>query len=165
MLLFSRGAILAIGEISMTTRIVAVIFILVCSTIAWAVLGSTLLVRTYSANNALSGQVQSIWGAPQVQSPPAAFYVQTTEKDVESTQQRVTTSHKEEVRTDVPLPLESSTINVDLGVTIARRACSGTARTDPDSQEPTSSEIRPPRRRTSHFNSPSPRSRPCTTTS
>ncbi|HEV2341239.1 MAG TPA: inner membrane CreD family protein [Candidatus Acidoferrales bacterium] len=100
----------------MTTRIVAVIFILVCSTIAWAVLGSTLLVRTYSANNALSGQVQSIWGAPQVQSPPAAFYVQTTEKIVESTQQGVTTSHKEEVRTEVPLPLESSTINVDLGV-------------------------------------------------
>ena len=54
----------------MTNRIVATIFIFTCSTIAWAILGSTIFVRTNTASAALNGHVESIWGSAQVQSPP-----------------------------------------------------------------------------------------------
>ncbi|HKW87798.1 MAG TPA: inner membrane CreD family protein [Candidatus Acidoferrales bacterium] len=100
----------------MARRIAAIIFIFVCSAIAWVVLGSALLVRTYTASDTLGGQVQSIWGAPQVQAPPTATYTVTTTKTVETTQNGVTARHVEEQHTDVQLPLDSSAINVDLGV-------------------------------------------------
>lgn len=100
----------------MGRRIAAIIFIFACSTIAWIILGSTLLVRTYAANGALSGQVQSIWGAPQVQSPPSAIYTVTTQKPVESTENGKTVKRMEETRTAMALPIDESLINVELGI-------------------------------------------------
>lgn len=58
----------------MTNRIAATIFIFICSTIAWVILGRAIEVRTNAASAALDGHVQSIWGAAQVQSPPSAAY-------------------------------------------------------------------------------------------
>jgi hypothetical protein len=77
----------------MTNRIVAIIFIFICSAIAWAILGSTIKVRTNTASNALNGQVQSIWGSPQVQSPPSAADM-----------------------TGTKLPIQASLVNVDVAV-------------------------------------------------
>jgi len=100
----------------MTKRIVAVSFIFVCSAIAWTILGSALLVRTYTTGDTLGGQVQSIWGSPQIQASPTATYTLTTEKNVESTEKGITIHRLEEKHSEVQLPLDSSTINVDLGI-------------------------------------------------
>ena len=55
----------------MTKRIVAIAFIFVCATIAWAILGTTIFARTYDVGSNLASRVESTWGAPEEQSPPA----------------------------------------------------------------------------------------------
>jgi hypothetical protein len=76
----------------MTSRILAIIVILICSAIAWAILGRTIFERTNTASAALNGQVQSIWGAAQVQPPPSATF------------------------STGALPIQASLINVDIGL-------------------------------------------------
>lgn len=83
----------------MTNRIVATVFIFICSAIAWVILGSTIFVRTNAASAALNGNVQSIWGTAQVQSPPSATYTVGGEK-----------------QTDIQLPIQASLVNVDVAV-------------------------------------------------
>jgi hypothetical protein len=56
----------------MVKRIAALIFIFICTTIAWAILGGTIFSRTYSSDSKLQGRVASTWGTAQVQQPPAA---------------------------------------------------------------------------------------------
>jgi len=96
----------------MTKRIVAIIFIFACTTVAWAVLGSTIFYRTYETDTRLEGQVASIWGAPQEQAPPSASYqrveLKTTETVEDGKKKTVTT--QENVTT--LLPLESSRVAV-----------------------------------------------------
>lgn len=100
----------------MTRRIVAIIFIFVCTAVAWAILGSTIFYRTYETHTRLEGQVASIWGAPQSQAPPTASYqrfeLKTTETVEDGKKKTVTT--KEKVTT--PLPLESSRVAVTLNL-------------------------------------------------
>ncbi|HEV2490075.1 MAG TPA: inner membrane CreD family protein [Candidatus Acidoferrales bacterium] len=100
----------------MAKRIAAVVFIFLCSAIAWTILGSTVFSRTYRANDTLNGQVQSIWGAPQVQAPPMATYTVTSQKAVESTEDGKTVKRMEETRTAMNLPLDASLIHVELGI-------------------------------------------------
>ena len=58
----------------MTKRIVAIIFIFFITSIAWAILGGTILTRTYDSG-ALSGQrVESTWGTEHNQAPPTAAF-------------------------------------------------------------------------------------------
>ena len=55
----------------MVKRIGAIAFIFLCATVAWSILGTTIFSRTYSAGSSLSGKVESNWGSPEEQSPPA----------------------------------------------------------------------------------------------
>lgn len=52
-------------------RLFAIIFIFLCTSVAWAVLGSSVSYRTYSGYTALGQQVAELWGAPHVQRAPA----------------------------------------------------------------------------------------------
>lgn len=95
----------------MIKRIAALVFIFVCSSIAWAILGSTILARTYSPlSGELKSRVAASWGTAQEQSPPTASY-----QHVET---RLVTDKKavKEIKTTstVPLSLESSKIDVAL---------------------------------------------------
>jgi Inner membrane protein CreD len=56
----------------MGKHILAIIAIFLCSTAAWAILGTTIMARTYRADSGLQSRVASIWGAPQEQKPPVA---------------------------------------------------------------------------------------------
>ncbi len=58
----------------MVKRIAAIVFIFLCTAVAWAVLGSSIFIRTDDTDARLEGQVASIWGAPQSQMPPTASY-------------------------------------------------------------------------------------------
>ena len=59
----------------MVKRIAALVFIFVCTSIAWAILGSTILGRTYSPlSGELKSRVAASWGTAQQQTPPKANY-------------------------------------------------------------------------------------------
>jgi len=95
-------------------QIAALVFIFVCTTVAWIILGATIFSRTYSSNQQLEGRVVSTWGSPQEQSPPTACY-----KKIEITPVTEQLPGKISIRNDkveryFPLPLEASTVNVNL---------------------------------------------------
>ena len=97
-----------------TSRIIALIFIFVCTAAAWAILGSTIFSRTYNADPALKEKVQSSWVSPQKQLPPEASYVHPVSNKT------ITIENGKEIqkitKTDVreSLPLDSSAIDVSL---------------------------------------------------
>jgi Inner membrane protein CreD len=61
----------------MTKRIVAIAVIYIFTTIAWAILGTTVFVRTSGSDSTLRNSVASLWGAPQEQRPPESWYSTT----------------------------------------------------------------------------------------
>ena len=98
----------------MTRKIIAITFIFVCTSVAWAILGATIFARTYDSSAVSAGKVASTWGAQQHQGPPtAAFITQITkQQDVLENGKTVKKTWNEDLTTD--LPLESSKIKVDL---------------------------------------------------
>jgi len=58
----------------MLLRIAAVVFIFVCTSAAWMILGVTVNSRSDSSESGLRGRVVSTWGAPHEQKPPSAGY-------------------------------------------------------------------------------------------
>lgn len=98
----------------MVKRITAIVFIFVCASVAWAILGGTIFSRTYDSNNRSSGQVESLWGTPQNQTPPKASFVQVNIKNEESLENGKKIVRKVEEKVEVPLPLDSSRIDVAL---------------------------------------------------
>jgi len=98
----------------MTKRIIAIVFIFICTSVAWAILSVTLFQRTYDSGSVSSDQIASLWGTAQNQAPPSASYKTTTTKQqaaIESGATVIKTISEDHV-TD--LPLESSKIDVDL---------------------------------------------------
>jgi inner membrane protein involved in colicin E2 resistance len=98
----------------MTKRIIAIAFIFICTSVAWAILGGTIFSRTYDSGIVSSNRVASTWGTEQNQSPPTAYFKTAVEKKQETLEdsKKVVKTITEEVITD--LPLESSRIDVDL---------------------------------------------------
>jgi inner membrane protein involved in colicin E2 resistance len=100
----------------MLIRIFAMTFILISTTIAWIILGQTIDQRTYHSDDKLRPGVASIWGAPQEQAPPAAFYgVAVQEKTETETDGRKTVRTENRLKT-VTLPIDSSRINVAIAL-------------------------------------------------
>ncbi len=80
----------------MIVRIVAVIVIFLGATVAWEILGLTLLSRTEQADEVQRSQLGSLWGPEQTQSAPTITSVTKTAVCV--------------------IPLDASRINVDLAL-------------------------------------------------
>ncbi|HEX7314797.1 MAG TPA: inner membrane CreD family protein [Pyrinomonadaceae bacterium] len=100
----------------MLKRIVAIAFIFVCASAAWMVLGATVFSRTYDSDQQLEGQVASLWGAPQSQSPPSAASVRMVPKTTETLENGVKKVSVENFPVTEALPLESSRVDVSLGL-------------------------------------------------
>jgi inner membrane protein involved in colicin E2 resistance len=98
----------------MVKRIAAIGFILVCTSIAWAVLGSTIFYRTYSSDEQLKGRVSSSWGTAQEQTPPTAGYQIVSHKQVASTENGTAAPRTVEEKTWITLPLEQTRANAGL---------------------------------------------------
>lgn len=98
----------------MGKRIAAVVFIFVCASVAWVILGGTVFSRTYDLNQVSEKHVASTWGTPQNQAPPKASFKQVNIKNEESVEGGMKIVRKVEEEVDVPLPLESSRIDVAL---------------------------------------------------
>lgn len=45
----------------MTRKIIAIIFIFICASVAWAILGATIFARTYDSGTVSSNRVASTW--------------------------------------------------------------------------------------------------------
>jgi len=101
----------------MTRRILALIFIFICTTIAWFILGATIFARTDNVDKRLHDQVASTWGSPQEQTPPTAAYTVMVSKKVATTLPNGTVSeHMENLPTDVFLPLNGTDDDVALNL-------------------------------------------------
>ena len=98
----------------MTKKIVAIIFIFLCTSVAWVILGATLFARTYDSSSVSSSRVESTWGAPQNQGPPKASFITQVSKQFETVENNQIVKKTMNENVPVELPLESSRINVDL---------------------------------------------------
>ncbi|MET0646917.1 MAG: inner membrane CreD family protein [Pyrinomonadaceae bacterium] len=100
----------------MLKRIVAIAFIFLCASAAWMVLGATVFSRTYDSDAVLKGEVASLWGMPQSQQPPAATAEHTEPKTTETVVDGKKRSFTEKVSVTETLSLESSRVDVSLGL-------------------------------------------------
>ena len=100
----------------MTKRIIAIAFIFVCTSVAWAILGGTIFSRTYDSAVSANDRVASTWGAPQNQALPAASYTELVPKKEESTEngKKIIKTTNEEVTTDLPLEASAIDVAIDL---------------------------------------------------
>ena len=98
----------------MTKRIIAIIFIFVCTSMAWGILGGTIFSRTYDSGVASSDRVESTWGTAQNQAPPTASFTTEVSKDEETIEYGVKKVKTVKTSYVTPLPLESSKVDVDL---------------------------------------------------
>jgi inner membrane protein CreD len=100
----------------MTKRIVAIVFIFVVTTFAWAILGGTIISRTYDSS-ALSGQrVESTWGTEHNQTPPVAAFSAFTQRSIDVIENGAVVKKFVTDENVVNLPLESSKIDVNLNL-------------------------------------------------
>ena len=101
---------------TMGKRIAAIVFIFACTTVAWLVLGGTILTRTYNFDDQLKEKVASTWGSKQIQAAPTASWDKVVEKKVpivNVSKDTQTASAVTQETIAVPLPLESSRVDVD----------------------------------------------------
>src|SRR5687768_268599 len=100
----------------MTKRIIAIIFIFVLTTIAWAILGGTILARTYDSGAASSARVESTWGTEHNQGTPTASIKTHTQRAIELIENGLKVTKYVTDETVTALPLESSKIDVNLNL-------------------------------------------------
>jgi len=98
----------------MTKRIIAIAFIFLCTSVAWAILGGTIFSRTYDSGLVSSNKVGSTWGTPQNQGPPAASFKTSVTKKQETIENGVKVIKTITEDSLTALPLETSRIDVDL---------------------------------------------------
>jgi len=98
----------------MIARIAALVAILICTSIAWAILGGTIFSRTYNTDPALKNRVESSWGAPQKQCPPDASYSYTVSNKTVTKEDGKSVEKIVESEAWAALPLESSRVDVAL---------------------------------------------------
>ncbi|MGD0404666.1 MAG: inner membrane CreD family protein [Candidatus Acidiferrales bacterium] len=95
----------------MIKRIGALVFIFVCTSIAWLVLGTTIETRSYSPlTDQLKSRVASNWGTAQEQAPPKATYKHesVSSEGSENDPKQIRTTHV------IPLPLQATRVDVTL---------------------------------------------------
>lgn len=100
----------------MTKSIIAIIFIFILTSIAWAILGGTILTRTYDLNDVSASRVESTWGTHQNQAPPSAFFVTQVQRPQETIENGIKVMKMMTHDVVTNLPLESSNIDVNLNL-------------------------------------------------
>ena len=100
----------------MLRRILAIAAIFFGASLAWAILGSTIFLRTDSAGGSLSGRVASTWGAAQQQAPPEVQYVWTESQTVTAEENGKKITREEKKERGQAVPLDSSRIEAQIHV-------------------------------------------------
>jgi inner membrane protein involved in colicin E2 resistance len=95
----------------MIKRIGALVFIFVCTSIAWLILGATIVSRTYSPlSDQLKSRVASNWGTAQEQSPPTATYQREVTRIVDAGKDVKEIKKLE----NIALPLDATKVDLTL---------------------------------------------------
>jgi inner membrane protein involved in colicin E2 resistance len=102
-------------------RIAAIAFIFVCTSIGWAILGSTIFYRTYSMEPELRSRVASTWGTSQEQAAPTATYVIGSVRQIMVTKNREQVARTVDDRTYHPMALQKSRVNAALHLDYRRK--------------------------------------------
>lgn len=84
------------------SRLIGIIFIFICTTIAWVILGTSVMMRTNSGYTQLNQRVEDLWGSEHYQRAPTVA-LKTIEKDGDREKEVIT-----------PVELDSSNVRVDL---------------------------------------------------
>jgi inner membrane protein involved in colicin E2 resistance len=100
----------------MLVRMAAIVFIFLCTTVAWMILGGTVTMRSNNQDSLLKGQVSQLWGAPQQQLAPGVYYQTTEEVKTQTTEGNKLVTKIGKQTTDHPILLDASEINVRLGL-------------------------------------------------
>jgi hypothetical protein len=90
-------------------RLIGIILIFFAITIAWAILGTSILARTNSGYDELNRQVEGLWGSEHYQKAPS-ITLKTIQKEGDKEKEVIT-----------PVELESSNIQVDLNLQHRRK--------------------------------------------
>lgn len=98
----------------MTRKVLAIIAIFLCTAIGWAILGSTIMQRTFSKDADLGPNVASSWGKPQEQRPPSADSTRTMRRQVRDVVNGENVVRTVEETESTPLSLERSRVRVRL---------------------------------------------------
>ncbi len=108
-------------------RLLAIGFIWLCCAGAWAILASTLAYRSGAASNGLLAEVRALWGPTLAQAPPSARGSEThratqREQRWDEREKRYLDVQRDlDVTTHHDLPLESSRVDVRLGLEHRRK--------------------------------------------
>jgi hypothetical protein len=94
----------------------ALIFIFVCTTIAWIILGSTILVRTNKSEDQLKGRVASTWGSAQEQAPPTVTFLWYETVASTTNENGKTVPRYNQVERSTSLPIDSTRLKVNLNL-------------------------------------------------
>jgi hypothetical protein len=108
-------------EVPMVRRIVALVFIYICTSVAWAFLGSTVEFRTRSQDAKLRGAVGQLWGVAQRQKAPRATYWTERTSKVETVRGAETQTETKTEKVSHSVPLAGSDVKVALNLEPRRK--------------------------------------------
>jgi hypothetical protein len=100
----------------MIARITAIVFIFICTALAWGILGATVTTRTQNQDANLKGAVGQLWGTPQRQFAPQVYYQTIEETEVKTTEGNKEVSVIRKQAITHPLLLDASNVAVELKV-------------------------------------------------
>jgi inner membrane protein involved in colicin E2 resistance len=105
----------------MLIRMLSIIFIFICITAAWGILGATVTDRTDNQDKKLRNEVGQLWGTPQHQLAPQIHYQTTQEVKVETVSGGKTVTETKIETIKHPMLLDASDIKVDLSLDYRQR--------------------------------------------
>ena len=97
----------------MKKNIAALIFIFICTSIAWMILGGVTSARTHEQDTKLKAAVGQLWGTVQMQNAPYIYYQTKKEIEVKTVRGSETIVEKKVETLNHPVILEASDISVD----------------------------------------------------
>jgi hypothetical protein len=115
------------GEAAVTVRrLIAIAVVFIGSSVAWNILGTSLLARTGQFDGRLEQEVQLLWGAPHTQVAPSGWVLRP-DVDIETVETNgengrvVTNRVTRPVQRQVMAPLDATTVVADLDLEYRRK--------------------------------------------
>ena len=97
----------------MKRNIAALVFIFICTSIAWMILGGVTTARTHEQDTKLKAAVGQLWGTVQMQYAPYIYYQTKKWTTVKTVRGSETIEERKVEITDHPVTLDGSDIEVD----------------------------------------------------
>ncbi len=109
----------------MRRDIAAIVGVFICAALGWAILGSSMLVRTHEADNTLRSEISELWGTPLTQRAPSAMVHYQSQVEHERWEdkgaQRTRIVSTEEIEETAEAALVASSISADLDLDQRRK--------------------------------------------